>query len=140
VRFYTQLFYLLLLVIYFDYLPNRFVTKSNAPLTVSMHSKIKDANYQKNLKVRPTSKNTLIYVYDVTSEKWVNQNDRWSQMPDFAKEFTLKPLFSSGYFELGFEVLDVKTGKIYKTPQKKIWGLALPRALLSSIKTLSLEE
>lgn len=133
-KYAINIFSVFLLLIYFEFLPARFVTKTNTPLNIEFYYKIKDPNYFHFLKVRPVAQNALIFILDSNST-WINSNSLWTQMPTIAQNLKIKPLFSGETFLLRFDILDTKTGKIYQTPTKKIWGLLLPDKLLSRLVT-----
>lgn len=129
-----NIFSVFLLLIYFEFLPARFITKTNTSLNIEFYSKIKDPAYSHFLRVRPVAQNALVFIQDSNSA-WINANAVWTQMPGFAQNLKIKPLFSGETFLLRFDILDTKTGKIYQTPTKKIWGLLLPDNLLSRLVT-----
>ncbi len=131
----TNFFVFLALVLYFDFMPARFITVSNSSISIKMYSKVADANYYKNLKIRPVAKNALVSAFSSEPEAWISQYAFSTHLPNYSHEVLIKPVFSGDYFLLSFEVLDTNTGKIYKTPEKKIWGLVLPKSVLSRLVT-----
>ncbi len=129
----TNLFIFLIFTIYFDFMPSRFVAVSNASLSVRMHSKVSDVNYYKNFKIRPVAKKALVSVFSERADGWITQYALSTQLPDYEQNILIRPIFNGEYFSLSFDVLDTSTGKIYKTPEKKIWGLVVPKSVLSRL-------
>jgi len=139
-RVFSSLFYIGVFLLYFDFMPSRFVTVSNSELPIALHSKIKDTNYYQVLKIRPIVQNALVTVFSNETQSWVSSYALWTQMPNFDQNLKIRPVFSGNHFSLTFEVLDTKTGKIYKTPQKKVWGVVKSKDLLSKLVTKTTQE
>lgn len=84
--------------------------------------KIQGINDLNQFAIRPYTNNGLAQIGH-KNDAWISQANKWSQMPRVKSNMQLKLLGAyKDIYEVGFELQNLKSGKIYKTDVVKIWS------------------
>ncbi len=73
--------------------------------------------------LKPVSFDVMTEIYDIDRGKWIPANAQWSDMPNIKPNMQVKISgINTDSFELGFQIQDLMTAKIYETENLRFWG------------------
>lgn len=101
--------------LYFDFYFAKDILSTNDEVDINFIYNFSEGVSEERFKIKPKLKNGVAEILE--DDTWINGNSLWTESSVLANNKKLKIKGNFYKTDVWFEILDLKTGEIYKTPK-----------------------
>lgn len=118
--------------VFFDFKLDEYLISDTAPVNVEFFYDLKDTS-DEDFVVKPKISNAIVKIFDAKKSLWGLSAPLRKNMQILVEGLNLNQT------NLFFEIRNLRTGEVYKTPTKSVWGKAIYNGYVESINSSVLE-